>query len=320
MAKLYLNRKIWQEAKMFLKDLVFEEGAPFEGEFTVCKIEHRYTRHSNPFMRVQLEDMTGTIKACCWSWLYHGPDNFADFDIVRISGTMCNFADDWQVTVESAALVTHAGRSLAVLIPAGLCPRPDLIESLTKVVGNITPPVLQRFVKQVLSDSEIISRFVTVPSSVNHHHSYPAGNLEHSLECVEVVSQFPDLKEHERNVVVVAALFHDIGKIRTNKSGGLTSEGFYVHHNALTLEVLGNHLRNLDHDWPEAGFMLRHIWSSLHKGPTQSRSPLVGLVAYADQYSAERTQEKRAFAGQKAWKTAAKDPNGNLRMRLKEAA
>ena len=95
-------------------------------------------------------------------WLYQCPDNFADLDIIRICGIMCNFTDDWQVTVESVAVATQVGRSAAVLIPAGLCPRSELIKTLTKVVEeNIAHPVLQRFVKQVLSGAEIISRFVT---------------------------------------------------------------------------------------------------------------------------------------------------------------
>jgi hypothetical protein len=217
-------------------------------------------------------------------------------------------------------VVKESDINLSLLVPADICPRIDLLEHLARVVGEISAPALQRFVNGILHDIEIMSRFATVPASGKFHHNYPSGTLEHSLECVEVVRRVPDLNDSERDLSVVAALFHDIGKIRTNKLGGMTQEGFWVHHNVLTLEVLGDHLRSLDHDWQDAGNVLRHIWSSLHKGSTQSRSSLAGLVAFADQYSADRAQEKAAFAGQKVWKSAVKDLNGNLRMRLREAA
>lgn len=305
---------------MFLKDHAFEVGSPFEGEFWVTVTHQGLTRHHAPYMVANLEDLTGVIEACCWAGRYHGPENLTDNDVVSVSGVLGYYREHWQVHVEHADLVNKSEINPALLISADLCPRKDLLEKLARVVGTISSPHLQRFVRNVLADEGIIRRFVNVPASVKNHHSYQAGTLEHSLECVDVVRGMPDLTSDERDIVTVAALYHDVGKIMTNKENGLTQEGFWMHHNALTLEILGEHLKKLDHDWPDAGSVLRHIWSALHKGPTQPKSSLVGVVQYADQYSAGRNQEKKAFANQPPWKSSAQDSNGNRWMRLREAA
>ncbi|MDA8412678.1 MAG: HD domain-containing protein [Desulfobacteraceae bacterium] len=305
---------------MFVMDHVFEEGICFEGQYRVAKVGHKYTRYHNPYMIVHLQDITGIIPAYCWYGRYHGPKQLSTHDIVHVCGTMNSFLENWQVSADSLEVLKESDINPSLLVPVDICPRRDLLVHLARAVDQISAPSLQRFVKRILNDDEIMSRFATVPASGRYHHNYPSGTLEHSLECVEVVQRMPGLNNSERDLAVVAALFHDIGKIRTNKIGGMTQEGFWVHHNALTCEILGDHLKSLDCDWPDAAYVLRHIWSFLHKGPTQSRSSLAGLVAYADQYSAERAQEKAAFADQKTWKTAVKDLNGNLRMRLREAA
>lgn len=305
---------------MFVMDHVFEVGLPFEGEFRVGKFDLRTNRYHDSFFRVRLEDVTGTILGYCWPKRYRGPNSLAQHDIVRVRGALGNFCENWQVNVEAAEVVEKSRANPALFVHADLCSRHDLLEQLARVVGEISSPALKRFIRSVIEDNDIMSQFVRVPSSVRHHHNYPSGNLEHSLECAEVVRRMPALNDFERGVGVIAALFHDLAKIRTNKEGGLTNVGHWVHHNALTLEILGQHLKCLDRDWPEAGNMLRHIWTSLHQGPTQPRNSLVGLVAYADQYSVECWQEKAAFAGEREWRTAAKDPSGNLRMRLRAAA
>lgn len=305
---------------MFLMDHEFEVGSHFEGEFWVTVTYQGLTRYHAPYMVAKLGDLTGVIEACCWAGRYHGPENLSTSDVVSVSGVLGYYNGHWQVHVEHADLVDKSEINPALLISADLCPRQDLLEKLARVVGALSSPPLQRFVRSVLSDDNIIRRFVLVPASVKNHHCYPAGTLEHSLECVDVVRGLPGLTRDERDIVTVAALYHDVGKIMTNKESGLTPKGFWMHHNALTLEILGEHLKKLDHDWPEAGYVLRHIWSALHKGPTQPKSSLVGVVQYADQYSAERNQEKAAFANQPEWKTAAHDSNGNLRRRLRKAA
>jgi 3'-5' exoribonuclease len=271
-------------------------------------------------MVVRLEDATGGIVAYCWQGRYHGPPRLSRHDIVHVVGTISPVGTTWVVKVKQAEVVGETERSTAHVIPAVACSRQDLLENLARVVAEISFPALQGFVKRVLSDNDIAGRFVTVPASVNHHHSYPSGTLDHSLECVDVVRRMPDPSDDERAVAMVAALFHDIGKIRTNTIGRLTSEGHWIHHNVLTLEVLADHLKRLDLEWPEAGRMLRHIWSSLHGGPTQPRSSLATLVRLADQYSAARAQDNAAFTGQEMWKTNARDAYGRQKVRLRNAA
>ena len=305
---------------MVLKEQVFETGARFAGEYKVGTAFHTTSRGGSRYIVIRLEDGSGYINAYGWPKQYHGPMWFSRHETIRVVGTLWLVGDKWVVNLKQAEVVGETEENTAHVTPAVACSRQDLLKNLARVVAEISSPALQGFVMRVLSDNDIAERFVTVPASVSHHHNYQSGTLDHSLECVDVVRRMPDLTDDERDVAVVAALFHDIGKIRTNTLGRLTPEGYWVHHNALTLEVLADHLRSLDQESPEAGHMLRHIWSSLHGGPTQPRSSLVTLVRFADQYSAARERDRVASDGRESRRTFSRDTDSHWRVRLGEAA
>jgi len=299
-----------------LADYVFEQGATIEGEFRVSWVRRSINCKNEEYMVIRLGDVSGEVDGYCWQDRYKGPEDVAPGDIIKVSGVVNRFDGKWQLMVNEGIRILVPETNPALLLPAHFCPRPDLIERLARAIDTIATPVLKQFVIEVILDSKIIYPFVSVAGSCSQHHSYPGGTLEHSLECFDLVRAMPDLTEPERDIASVAALFHDIGKIRTNRLHQLTPEGFWVHHNALTFEVLAVHLQGLDRQWQEAGSMLRHIWSALHKGHTRPMSSLVALVAFADQYSAERDNERSLFEDKEPWKSSAVDNHRVRRMRL----
>lgn len=65
-------------------------------------------------------------------------------------------------------------------------------------------------------DKTLMIAFVSIPASKRHHHSYPRGLLTHSLQCALITMQnmsaMNELTQSEREVTLVAALLHDVGK------------------------------------------------------------------------------------------------------------
>ena len=109
------------------------------------------------------------------------------------------------------------------------------------------------------------------------------------------------LLAHEREIAVVAALVHDVGKLYTLAG---TPEADIrkrlVEHDGLTLELLAPALADLDAEWADAGLALRHILTAKSPGARYGipeRSAMAIAVRCADRMSQElNLQRKRLGA------------------------
>ncbi len=147
-------------------------------------------------------------------------------------------------------------------LPNHICSAPGYLCKLIKIRESITTPALCSFLDTLFSDINIASCFIPLPASVRHHHSISGGLLVHSVECAETAANQDYKSDTDRDITVVAALLHDIGKVRSYTTNLKTTQlGRMVAHDHLTLEVCATALRELDKSWPDGANTLRHIWT-----------------------------------------------------------
>lgn len=177
------------------------------------------------------------------------------------------------------------------------------LNTLEKVINEIHTEPLNRFVVNLLSNKEVLEKFLIVPASYNHHHFEQGGLLSHSLEVAEIIGLNTFENQAQRELAMIAGLLHDIGKVMTHDTkGNMTSTGLQVAHEPLALEICANALKQLDQEWHAAANFLRHVWtcSSFNsKVGYQPNSSLALIVKQADQLSVKRYMEKKAFKGAK---------------------
>lgn len=163
---------------------------------------------------------------------------------------------------------------------------------------SIKSDSLSLFLKNVFDD-DLYHKFIHAPASVKHHHSCVGGLLQHSLEVAEHVANQAYESSDEHDIAVVAALLHDIGKVRTyNKNGHLSTLGRLVNHDSLTLEICAGALKQLDETWPDAAITLRHIWTCSTPGARYGHtiaSTLAHTVQYADRVSVSNYMQRKAL-------------------------
>lgn len=258
-----------------------------EGVFRLRRPFLTYTRAGKPFVSMILEDLNGSIPAYLWR-----PDETKlphELTCVHVRGKMRFRRDGLVADLDYLAAGVKRPEDIVRLIPRSLCPLPWLMPFLEALLGHLKNVALRQFLSDVLYDDGIAFPFVSCPASLGYHHNYPGGLLRHSIECAQMIERYQEFSPEKKELGIVAALFHDIGKILTmTPQMGLTSLGRCLDHDKLTLEILAPYLRRLDQGWPEGAAELRYLltWRPGYKDKGFPKTPLANAVLAADRISA----------------------------------
>ena len=257
------------------------------GLYRLRRPTRNHTQSGKPFISMTLEDQDGAIPAYLWQ-----PGDMelpAELTCVLVKGQMRVRRDGMVADLDHLETGLRRPEDIIRLIPRSLCPLPWLMPFLEALLGQLKTLALRQFLGDVLADDAIAFPFVSCPASLSYHHNYPGGLLRHSFECVQMVERYKEFASVKKELGMVAALFHDIGKVLTmTPQMRLTSLGRSIDHDKLTLEVLAPFLRRLDQDWPEGASELRYLmtWRPGRRDPGIPKTPLANAVLAADRVSA----------------------------------
>ena len=262
---------------------------------------------NGPYWRLELRDATGSLEAKIWSPLSAEFSNLAPGQLVEVGGRVGLFREQPQVTVENLRPLTDAERdalNLADFMPAS--PRPPaqmLAEAEALCRAEFTHKPWRTFALAVLGDEAIRARLLTAPAAKSVHHAYVGGLLEHMLSvaglCLRMADHYPEL---DRQTLLAAALFHDIGKLE-EMNGGLTTEytdaGRLLGHIIQGLGMLEPFLAASGLE-PDLALHFRHLIASHHGepefgAPKQPATAEAFALHHADNVDAKIAQWRALF-------------------------
>ena len=162
----------------------------------------------------------------------------------------------------------------------------------------------------VLFDDAFFERFCVGPSSTSNHHAYRNGNLEHTLEVIQIAAE-NSLHTEKANLqlTLIFAWLHDIGKAdeyqpsnSPDKKYKLTSTGYLHGHQMTGFYKLLEARTKYAPEYPEGSFNhLRHLMTAkMSSDPLHYRKAQLieyDLVQLADALSAKGNLHKQAFCG-----------------------
>jgi 3'-5' exoribonuclease len=290
---------------MSLSNIELRHGTRFSTECRIRRPIRRTALNGSKYLSFSIEDCSGSLKAFAWPEHCNISACVHDLDKVHIAGKIREFNGGWLASITSIEHIEADVEKSLQLIPRSMCPLTPLLDRLRNVVAQISNGTLKKFVGGVFSDDDFTLPFINLPASLRHHHASAGGLLEHSLECAEMVSRFGEFGNDKRDLGVVGALFHDVGKIMTlNRQAGSSSGGWLLDHDALTLETLGPHLKRLDHVNRDMATALRYIWTwrlNRRRG-VHPVLTVVEAISAADRISTGLSVEEAAFKDIEVWK------------------
>jgi 3'-5' exoribonuclease len=207
--------------KEFVRDLA--DGQAVESVFEVREVIRRQKKNGDPFLKLQLGDVTGAVEGVAWDSVDEIAAVAAPGTAVRVSG---RFSDDSRygacITVRGICAAAPEEYDPAELLEAAPIPFDQMCADLGELVGTVQQPHLRELLERLLGeDTETGSRWRVAPAAKVYHQAYRHGLLEHSLSVAQGVSAMAStFRGIDRDVAVTGALLHDIGKIEAYEQTG----------------------------------------------------------------------------------------------------
>jgi 3'-5' exoribonuclease len=224
-----------------------EENRTIEGVYAVAKKERLRTRNGAAYLALELVDPSGRIAARVWNDVELLDARFAEGDAVRVLGRVERFRDSLQLDVRTLEPAQDVDPSS--MAPAMRRDADELEGFLEFLVAEIAHDGLRAVVVNVL-DTQTVAAMRTLPATIDGHHSYAGGLLEHTVGVATLCRETAQLHQRLRtDLLLAAALLHDVGRTRELGRGPVfrpTDEGRLLGHVHLGLRLIEERSGTLD--------------------------------------------------------------------------
>lgn len=260
-----------------------------EGEMVsetyLCKSKQTLkTKAGKNYYSLLLQDKTGTLDTKIWE-LSAGIDHFEVMDYIRVDGQVVSFQGALQLNAKRVRRSQEGEYDPSDFMPVTSKNVEEMYSEVLKYVVRLQEPHLRRLAESFfVEDKAFIAQFKKHSAAKNVHHGFVGGLLEHTLSVVKLCDYYA---EHypilNRDLLIAAALFHDIGKINELSAfpeNDYTEEGQLLGHIFIGTELVGERIRSIP-DFPvQLGVELKHCILA-HHGELEYGSPKKPAIAEA---------------------------------------
>ncbi|MBI5231748.1 MAG: HD domain-containing protein [Coriobacteriales bacterium] len=195
--------------KQFVAELV--DGARVDSPFVLRNREMRTARSGEAYLSVELADRTGRVQGVVFR-----PDRrtvaVPTGTAVETEGRVSSYRGQRRIIVESLRPAEQWDR--ADMIASAARPIQELVAELRELVRSISDERLKAVARRIFGDRAFFKRFCDCPGSQSYHHAFVGGLLEHTVRVAAHASALaPGYEGIDRDLIVSAALLHDIGKV-----------------------------------------------------------------------------------------------------------
>lgn len=295
----HIQEKIHSEAqstksnkKQFIGD--FKKGSDVNDVFAV-----KYKGTLREYVKGWTFDFTIADKTSDMKVKYWGGKNkdsvkaayqcFDVDDLVFITGRVSSFRDALEIHMNedfrhNIKKCNREEYDLGDFLPKTEKDVEGLMDYLRRTIDSINDPDLNRLMHSFFDDPEFVSGFKDSPAAITHHHNFLGGLLEHTVGVVKICESLCSFyTELDRDILLAAAMLHDIGKITKYNytvSISMSDEGRFIGHIVSGDRVIREKMDKLP-DFPEDYKMkLSHMILS-HHGEYEWGSPKIPATAEA---------------------------------------
>ena len=283
------------------------KGSKVAGIYRISRFEVKTARNGKSYGDCLISDHSFEVPAKYWDIPGDSAILLQQNGILRLEATLDYFKDSPQLTIDGVYLPSPTEMDQSLQNLGMMAPRKidDMAGELAAIIASIKHQGLRELLVAIFDTNEpFAEKFKRHPGAIRNHHAYIGGLLEHTLEvAVGAVDYCNRNDKINRDILLAAALVHDIGKVQEIEVDGFgmgigfTKEGKLLRHISLGMEML-EHACQAVGLAPELGLMLKHCILS-HHGQAEWGSPVepmfleAELLHYLDNLSAKTEQFSR---------------------------
>lgn len=261
---------------------------------------------------LNLSDSTGIRPAVRWDVTEAEIAALCSADVISISGTISGPDSEYpnQITILSLTGVTLAPEDHAHFCEPLAPEHEETLLRFQRLRARVGEPRLVELLARVFDDERFWPKFETAVAAGVHHHAFPGGLLLHTVEVGEMARAACQILPFLRHdLIVTAALLHDIGKVYEMehglRAGEYTTSGNligHVHDGAFRVQEAIKHIRSFPAGLRNAliHLMLSHHETAEWGSPKAPALPEAVVLAQCDQISAHATEWHTAKANARA--------------------
>jgi 3'-5' exoribonuclease len=224
-------------------------GKPVEGVFACTRKDRLTARSGTPYLALELRDRTGAIAARAFRDVDFLASQFERGDLVQVKGRAERFRDELQLEINAISRA-ESDADPADFLPVAYRDVEELDGFLEHLVREVADADLRKLLVAFFGDAGFRDQFRRAPCTRGGHHAYLGGLLEHTVAVGTLVTETGVL--HPRlntDVLMTAALLHDVGKVREFDYGAeiaLSDEGRLVGHVAIGVQMIAERSSGVD--------------------------------------------------------------------------
>lgn len=237
------------------------DGETVDAVFACTRKQRLLTRTGDPYLALELRDASGSLTARAFRDADLLAGAFERGDLVRARGRTERFRGELQLALQRIERVEIDPRDAADFLPVSRRDLDELEGFFEHLAREVYEPPLKALLEAILADEELRAELRRAPCSLpagsgpgsgggagarsGAHHAFLGGLLEHTVAvaqlAIELCAVHPRL---DRDLLLCAALLHDVGKTREFAYGAeisLSEEGRMLGHLELGLRVIAKY-------------------------------------------------------------------------------
>lgn len=192
----------------------YREGQKLAGTYLCKSKQVLKTKAGKTYYSLILQDKTGTADGKIWE-LNNGIASFEAMDYIYCEGMVTSFQGNIQMNISRLRKSEEGEYDPADYIPTTDKDVKQMFSEILAYVDSVKNPYLNQLLKRFfVEDKEFVDEFKKHSAAKSIHHSFMGGLLEHTLSVANMCNYFAQAYPIiHRDLLITAALFHDVGKI-----------------------------------------------------------------------------------------------------------
>lgn len=172
-------------------------------------------KNGKSYDSVLLQDKTGTLDGKVWELNSPGIGEFSAMDYIHVEGQVQSFQGTLQLNIRRVRRLSEGEYDVSEYMPCTAKNVEEMYGEILALISTVSNENFKRLLESYFKEDKLFTDMFQKHSAAKTlHHGFIGGLLEHTLSvaklCVFLAGQYPVL---DRNLLLTAALFHDVGKL-----------------------------------------------------------------------------------------------------------